>query len=297
MQFEHLIASAIMLTTPILLAAMGGLINRRAGIVNIGLEAKMLAGAFVAVIVSSATGSWIIASLAAALAGAAIGWLFSLSITRAGANMIVAGLGLNILVAGVLGFILSWVYRSSGTLRLPDVALLPKILPSGLEFVPLVGPALAMLDPLTLLAWMTTGALPFVLASTRIGLWIRATGNASEMARSVGLQHLTIQDFTTACAGFFSGLAGAHLALVSLGLFNEGLTSGRGFIALAAFYFGRDRPITTAFACMLFGALEAAQIRLQLEGLPPKLIGTLPYVMVLIALVVVSIQAQRKSST
>jgi general nucleoside transport system permease protein len=295
MQFEHLIASAIMLTTPILLAAMGGLINRRAGIVNIGLEAKMLAGAFVAVIVSSATGSWIIACLAAALAGAAIGWLFSLSITRAGANMIVAGLGLNILVAGVLGFILSWVYRSSGTLRLPDVALLPKLLPAGLEVVPLVGPSLAALDPLTLFAWMTVGLLPFVLASTRIGLWIRATGNASEMARSVGLQHLTIQDFTTACAGFFCGLAGAHLALVSLGLFNEGLTAGRGFIALAAFYFGRDRPVTTAFACLLFGALEAAQIRLQLEGLPPKLIGMLPYVMVLIALVVASIQAQRKA--
>ena len=295
MQFEHLIASAIMLTTPILLAAMGGLINRRAGIVNIGLEAKMLAGAFVAVIVSSATGSWIIACLAAALAGAAIGWLFSLSITRAGANMIVAGLGLNILVAGVLGFILSWVYRSSGTLRLPDVALLPKLLPAGLEVVPLVGPSLAALDPLTLFAWMTVGLLPFLLASTRIGLWIRATGNASEMARSVGLQHLTIQDFTTACAGFFCGLAGAHLALVSLGLFNEGLTAGRGFIALAAFYFGRDRPVTTAFACLLFGALEAAQIRLQLEGLPPKLIGMLPYVMVLIALVVASIQAQRKA--
>ncbi len=144
----------------------------------------MLAGAFVAVIVSSATGSWIIACLAAALASAAIGWLFSLSITRAGANMIVAGLGLNILVAGVLGFILSWVYRSSGTLRLPDVALLPKLLPAGLEVVPLVGPSLAALDPLTLFAWMTVGLLPFVLASTRIGLWIRATGNASEMARS-----------------------------------------------------------------------------------------------------------------
>ena len=117
------------------------------------------------------------------------------------------------------------------------------------------------------------------------------------MARSVGLRHLAIQDVTTACAGFFSGLAGAHLALVSLGLFNEGLTAGRGFIALAAFYFGRDRPVATAFACLLFGTLDAAQIRLQLEGLPPKLIGMLPYVMVLIALVVASIRAQRKART
>ena len=295
MLIEQILASSLILTTPILLAAMGGLVNRQAGIVNIGLEAKMLSSAFVAVIVSSATQSWLIACLAAALSSAVIGWLFSLTITRAHANMIVAGLGLNILVAGVLGFILSWFYKTSGTLRQPDVVLLPNVLPSAIENIPVVGLVLASLDPLTLFAWITVFCLPFVLANTRIGLWIRATGNAGHVSCAVGLRGLAIQDASTAFAGFFAGLAGAHLALASLGLFNEGLTAGRGFIALAAFYFGRDRPIQTAMACLLFGFLDTTQIRLQTAGFPPKLIGMTPYLMVLLALIFTSIRAQRKA--
>ena len=294
---EQIIISSLILTTPILLAAMGGLVNRQAGIVNIGLEAKMLSGAFVAVIVSSATQSWFIACLAAACSSALIGWVFSLTITRAHANMIVAGLGLNILVAGALGFILSWAYKTSGTLRLPNVALLPDALPQIVAQIPLIGGVLGALDPLTMFAWASVLALPFLLSNTRIGLWIRATGNAPHVTRAVGLRSLAIQDASTAFAGFFSGLAGAHLALTSLGLFNEGLTGGRGFIALAAFYFGRDRPIQTALACLLFGFLDTFQIRLQTAGFPPKLIGMTPYLMVLIALILTSIRAQRKART
>lgn len=284
MIIDQVIAASIIMTTPILLAAMGGLVNRQAGIVNIALDAKMLAGAFVAVVVSSATGGWFVAVLAAALSGAAIGYLFSLVITRANANMIVAGLGLNVLVAGFLGFILNWVYNSSGTLRLPGVHLLPQVLPEGIGNVPLIGGALADLDALTLFAWGSVLALPWLLANTRLGLRLRAAGNAPQVARAVGLSEKSLQDFGTAFAGFFSGLAGAHLALASIGLFNEGLTAGRGFIALAAFYFGRNRPVTTALVCLLFGFLDAAQIRMQTAGLPPKLIGTIPYLMVLIAL-------------
>ncbi|WP_210405447.1 ABC transporter permease [Rhodophyticola sp. CCM32] len=295
MLIEQILVSTLVLTTPILLAAMGGLVNRQAGIVNIGLEAKMLAGAFVAVIVSSATQSWLLACLAAALTGAGIGWVFSLTITRARANMIVAGLGLNVLVAGAIGFILAWVFSSSGTLRQPDVVLLPHILPQAIDRLPVIGPALADLDPLTLLSWATVLALPFLLANTRAGLWIRATGNAPQVIRALGLDGPTIQDASTAFAGAFAGLAGAHLALASLGLFNEGLTAGRGFIALAAFYFGRDRPFQTAMACLLFGFLDASQIRLQTTGFPPKLIGMIPYLMVLLALIFTSIRAKRKT--
>ncbi len=284
MIIEQVIAASIIMTTPILLAAMGGLVNRQAGIVNIALDAKMLAGAFVAVVVSSATGGWFVAVLAAALAGTAIGYLFSLVITRASDNMIVAGLGLNVLVAGFLGFILNWFYNSSGTLRLPGVQLLPHVLPEGVTAIPVAGSALADLDPLTLFAWGSVLVLPWLLANTRLRLRLRAAGNAPQVARAVGLSEKSLQDFGTAFAGFFSGLAGAHLALASIGLFNEGLTAGRGFIALAAFYFGRNRPVTTALVCLLFGFLDAAQIRMQTAGLPPKLIGTIPYLMVLVAL-------------
>ena len=275
-----LLASGLALTTPILLAAMGGLVNRRAGIVNIALEAKMLAGALAAVIVSSATGSWTAACVAAALTGLGIGLVFSWAITRLGANMIVAGLGLNLLVAGAIGFALAWVWGTSGTLRLPGVALLPR--PAGTPF-----------DPLTLFAWASVAALPFVLGGTRIGLWVRATGDGEAVARAVGLSPRAIQDASTAFAGAFAGLGGAHLALASIGLFNEGLTGGRGFIALAAFYFGRDRPWPTAGACLLFGLLDAGQIRMQTGGLPPQLVGLAPYLAVLAVLVAAGIRKGR----
>lgn len=288
-----ILAAGLVLTTPILLAAIGGLVNRQAGIVNIGLEAKMLAGAFVAIVVSAATGSWLAALLAAALTGTFIGALLGLTITRLGANMIVAGLGLNVLVAGAVGFVLSAVYNTSGTLRLPDVALLPRLLPGEVAAVPLLGPMLAALDPLIVAAWACIALLPILLRSTRIGLWIRATGNAAPVMRSVGLRPKLVQEATTALAGFFAGLGGAHLALASIGLFNEGLIAGRGFIALAAFYFGRNMPWTTAGACLLFGLLDAGQIRMQSEGLPPRLIGALPYLMVLAALIVAGLRKQR----
>ena len=281
---EQVIASSIYLTTPILLAGIGGLVNRQAGIVNIALEAKMLVGAFVAIVVSSATGGWFLAVISAGVVAAGVGYLFSLTITRANANMIVAGLGLNILVAGGLGFILSWNFGTSGTLRLPDIHLLPKILDASVAAIPFVGAMLSGLDPLTLFAWTTVAALPFLLANTRIGLHLRAAGNAPHVARGVGLREKLLQDMGTTFAGFYSGLAGAHLSLASIGLFNEGITAGRGFIALAAFYFARNRPIGTAMVCLLFGFLDASQIRLQTAGLPPKLISTIPYLMVLIAL-------------
>lgn len=292
----QIIAASLIMTTPILLAAIGGLVNRRAGIVNIGLEGMMLAGAFVAILVSAATGSWLAGVLAAAVASAVVGYLFALAITRAAANMIVAGLGLNILMAGVIGFVLSWFYNSSGTLRLAGVSLLPDVLPGSFSEIPVIGEALSELDPLTVFAWASVLVLPYLLANTRTGLRLRATGNSSAVVRSVGLSPMGLQEFSTAFAGFYSGLAGAHLALASIGLFNEGLTAGRGFIALAAFYFGRDRPWPTALVCLLFGLLDAAQIRMQTSGLPPKLISTIPYLMVLLALCLAGIRKHRKEA-
>ncbi len=293
---EQVLASTMILTTPILLAAIGGLVNRQGGIVNIALEAKMIAGAFVAVIVCAATGSWVVAIVAAALSGALIGWLFSLTITRARANMIIAGLGLNVLIAGLVGLTMSVAFNASGTLRLEGVELLPKVLPEAVGAVPVIGRALATLDPLTVFAWATVAVLPFALANTRLGLRLRAAGDAPQVARATGLREKGLQDFGTAFAGFFSGLAGAHLALASLGLFNEGLTAGRGFIALAAFYFARNHPVGTALVCLLFGFLDASQIRLQTAGLPPALIGTLPYVMVIVGLVLTALNMRRRKS-
>lgn len=294
MLLDQVIASSMIMATPILLAAIGGLVNREGGIVNIGLEAKMLAGALAAVVFSAAFGEWWIGVLAGGLTGAIVGLAFSLVVTRLGADMIVAGLGLNVFVLGGIGFINEWNFGTSGTVRLSGVELLPTITIPAIEEIPLVGALVSGLDPLTWFAWATVLALPAFLYNTPLGLRIRAVGSAEYVARSLGLPALAIRDATTVFAGFYSGLAGAHLALATIGLFNDGLTAGRGFIALAAFYFGRDRPWPTALVCLFFGFLDATQIRLQTQGLPPKLIETVPYLMVLVALCIAGVHAKRQ---
>ena len=137
---------------------------------------------------------------------------------------------------------------------------------------------------MTWLAWAMVPVLAFVLRRTRMGLRLRATGASEETARAVGLSPLNIRDGSSVFAGAMAGLAGAHLSIGVVGLFNEGITGGRGFIALAAFYFGRGSPGRTALGALLFGAFDAARIRLQGGAFPSELTQTLPYVVVLVGL-------------
>ena len=127
-------------------------------------------------------------------------------------------------------------------------------------------------------------SIAFALHATRWGLRLRATGAAEATVRAVGLAPLNIRDVSTVFAGAMAGLAGAHLSIGIVGLFNEGITGGRGFIALAAFYFGRTSSFRTALGALLFGFFDAAQIRLQGRGVPAELVQTLPYVIVILVL-------------
>ena len=275
--------AALLTTTPILLAAIGGFINRMGGLVNLGLESMMLAGALVGVQISAATGSALLATLAAAAVGAIVALLMSLVVTRLRGNEIIVGLGFTVAVAGLVRFILKSAYGASGTYNPPGVAMLPRLEISPLDSVPVLG-ALSGLDPLTWFAWALVPAVAFAIARTRWGLRLRATGAAEATVRSVGLQPLTIRDGSTVFAGALSGLAGAHLSIGIVGLFNEGITGGRGFIALAAFYFGRTSVARTALGALLFGVFDAAQIRLQGRGVPAEIVQTLPYIIVILVL-------------
>jgi general nucleoside transport system permease protein len=288
-----LVATPI-LATPLLLAAMGGLINRQGGIVNIGLEAKMLAGAFVAVMVSWQTGNVWLALLAATLAGALVALPFSLVITRLGANEIIAGLGLNVLVIGLLGYILPVVFNVYGTFRPPGLVRLPRIDIPLVSDLPVLGPILSGKDPVTYLSWLSVPLVAWFLYRTVAGLRLRSTGADLEAARAAGIPALRWRDASTVIAGAFAGLAGAQLALASVALFAVGMTAGRGFIALAAFYFGAARPWPTAAAAILFGVFDAAQARMQGLGVPVQLVQMLPYLAVVIALTFVAIRRQRR---
>jgi len=288
----QILAAATLAATPLLLAALGGLLNRRGGIVNIGLEGKMLLGAIIAVLVSARSGSWVVALLAAIAAGALAGLVFSVAITRLGANEIIAGLGFNILVAGLIGYALD----DQGTYQPEGLATLPRITIPGIDGIPWLGDVLSTKDPITYLAWLAVPGTAWWLASTRAGLRLRAAGAAEDAARALGLPALRSRDASTVAAGAFAGLAGGQLALGLVGLFNQGMVAGRGFIALAAFYFGRARPVATAVACAIFAVFDAIQIRLQQEGLSTQLVSTLPYLVVVAVLTLTAIQTQRREA-
>lgn len=290
----NIIDSALLVTTPLLLTAIGGMLNRLGGIVNIALEAMMLAGAYVALVVSSATQSWMIAALAALVTGAAIGLLFSLTVTRLGANEIVAGLGFNVAVAGLIGFILKDYYQSSGTLRLTDVVMLPRIVLPGIADIPILGAILSNKDPVTWLAWLSIPISAFVLSRTRVGIRLRAAGEAPAAAVALGLRPLVTRDVSTVVAGAMAGLAGAQLSIGIVGVFSVGISAGRGFIALAAFYFGRNRPGLTALGALLFGLFDAIQINLQGRGVPPELVQMLPYLVVVSVLTAIGLGERRR---
>jgi general nucleoside transport system permease protein len=284
------LASATLATTPLLLAALGGLINRRGGIVNIALEGKMLLGAIVAVWASALTGSWVAGLGAAFGAGAVLGLLFSLSITRLRANEIIAGLGFNILVAGAIGYVL----EGEGTYQPEGIARLPRIELPLVDGIPIVGDILSDKDPLTYLAWLAVPAVAWALVRTRAGLRLRATGAAEDVAYSLGVPALRIRDASSVAAGALAGLAGGSLSLGLVGLFNQGMVAGRGYVALAAFYFGRSRPWPTAAGCALFALFDALQIRFQQEGLSAQLVGMLPYLVVIAVLTLAALDARRR---
>jgi simple sugar transport system permease protein len=222
--------------------------------------------------------------IAAAAIGALIVLAMSLVITRLRANEIIVGLGFSVAVAGLVRFLLKSAYGVSGTYNPPGVVMLPRLEIPFLDGTSILGAVVSRQDGLTWFAWSMVPAVAFALAHTRWGLRLRATGAAEATVRAVGLAPLTIRDASTVFAGAMAGLAGAYLSIGIVGLFNEGITGGRGFIALAAFYFGRGSPARTALGALLFGFFDAAQIRLQGRGVPAELVQTLPYLIVIVVL-------------
>lgn len=273
-----MIHSALLLWTPLALAALGGLLHRISGVVNIGLEGQMLAGALVGALVSGVTQNWVLGVLAAGAASGVLGLLMSLCITRLHANEIIAGLGFTIVLTGLIRYLLRSVFDVSGTLRVTDLDPLPEFLG---------------VDPLFWLAVVLVPTTTWALKHTPMGLRLRATGDGFDAATALGIRTNTTREVAGTVAGILAGIAGAHLVLGQVGLFNEEMVAGRGFIALAAFYFGRTRPWLTAVACLLFAVFDEAQARLQTAGVPAQLIQTLPYVVVVAVLTATAVRDTR----
>lgn len=273
------LAAAVRISVPYALAAMGAALSERGGVICIALEGIMLTGALGYTVGAHYTGDpW--AGVGAALAaGALMAWLHAEATVRFRADQITSGLGLNLLAAGLTRLVLVQVFDSSSNSE--RVVGLPQWDLPFVSGVPGVGALLG--SPLVL----ATAALVFLvhrlLFRSVFGLRLRATGERPEAAATLGLSVTRIRFSGVLLCGLLAGLAGAYLASEQHS-FTDGMTGGRGYIALAAMIVGKWNPLGAAAACLMFGAAEALQIRLQGSAFPSELLQALPYVVTMLVL-------------
>jgi general nucleoside transport system permease protein len=280
-----LIASMIRLSTPLILASLGGLYSERSGVINIALEGMMLAGAFTAAAVTIFAHNPWVGLLAAMLAGVAVAWVHAVATIDYKANQVVTGTAINILFLGVPALLSGALFNSTGaTPQLPKDQVLPDIT----FFNPDSTPRLASIfnqKPLVYLAFILVGVTFYVLYQTRFGLRLRAVGENPEAADTAGVNVRRMRYAGVLLSGALAALGGAYLSIGQNSLFTRNMTAGRGFIALAALIFGKWHPVGALLACLFFGLAEAIAIRMQgTVNIPNQFIQLMPYVLTMVAL-------------
>ena len=275
MIFLAFLAQTLRIAIPYLLAAAGGVMSERAGLIGLTLEGYMLGGAFCAALGAYAGGSPWIGVLAAVAGGALLAWLYAVSSIRFKADQVVVGIAINLLAIGLTRFFLRLVFDSSS--NSPRVAGFD-VRGSGAGFVALLQ------NPLFWIGIVIIPLTAWVLYRTPFGLRVRAVGEHPAAAASVGVPVARVRYLAVLLSGVFAGLAGAYLAL-DQHQFTDNMTAGRGFIALAATIFGRWDPLRAGLACLLFAAAETLQITLQgSSAIPSQFVEMIPYVLTIIAL-------------
>jgi general nucleoside transport system permease protein len=297
-QIVSLLAATLRLATPLVLAALGGLFCERAGIVDIGLEGKMLGAAFAAGAVAAVTGSVWLGLAAAILVSVALALVHGYAAITHHGNQVVSGMALNILVAGLApSLAAAWFGQGGNTPPLAGAARFAAIdLPFARTLNALPGVGLLfdqLVDGHTLPVYLAAAAVPLtalVLTRTRFGLRLRAVGENPQAVDTAGISVPRLRYQALLCTGLLCGIAGADLSLAQSAGFFRDMTAGRGYLALAALIFGKWRPVPTLLACLLFAFADAVQTRLQGVALPwvgvipVQFIQALPYILTVLLL-------------
>ncbi|HHN67827.1 MAG TPA: ABC transporter permease [Thermopetrobacter sp.] len=281
--FEAFMLTVIAAATPLLLAAVGELVTERSGVLNLGVEGMMTAGAVAAFATAQLTASPWLGVLAGLAAGMALSLVFAVLVLTLAANQVATGLALTLLGLGLSGLL------GAGFVGLPGERL-PKLEVAGLSDLPLVGPLLFGHDALVYASFALTIAVWWFLFHTRAGLVLRAVGVNHDAAHAQGLPVIAVRYGAVLFGGALAGLAGAYLSLSYTPQWIENMTAGRGWIALALVVFATWRPGRALAGAYLFGAVWILGLHAQAlgVGLPSQLLSALPYLVTIIALVVIS---------
>jgi ABC-type uncharacterized transport system permease subunit len=293
-----MIASTLRVSTPLILCALAGTLCERSGVIDLGLEGKMLMCAFAAASIGVLSGSLVLALMMAIAVGVALSMLHGYACVSHRGDQVVLGMAITMTAAGltvVLG--IAWFKQGGQTPPLPDAVRLGPLFPGLLEAakaVPVVGTVLGIgllgHDFFVYGALLMVAAVWWLLYRTRFGLRLRAAGENPAMVDAAGVSVLKMRYAALALNGGLSALAGSYLVLALTPSFIPNMTAGRGYMALAAMIFGKWHPLGALAACLLFGFLEAAAIRLQgvvlpgIGAVPVQVIQALPYLMTVVLL-------------
>jgi ABC-type uncharacterized transport system permease subunit len=280
--WSALMAATLRYATPLLFAALGGLISERSGVINVGLEGQMLMGCFWGVYGADLLHSWVWGILVGMVAGGALGLVHAFFSVNLRANQIVSGFGINFLALGITGYFLEYHYGPNGTpLTIPMV---PNVKIPLIQHVGFFGAAFGDANLMTWIGIALVPALTYFLFRTRGGLRLRSVGEKPRAADTVGVSVVRIRYAAVIVSGMFAALGGAYLSVGFVGSFSNDMTNGRGFIALAAMIFGKWKPWGAFWAVLLFGFGNALSDRISgVNQTLGTLFEALPYVLTLVA--------------
>lgn len=285
---DAILHSTLIAATPLLLAALGETVAERAGVINIGLEGILLAGAFAGMVGSYFTGSPIVGLLLGGASGILLALLFAGLTVGLGADQIIIGVSLNLLVVGLTGVLYRGFFGVTG--QALTVHTFSPLSPPFLSSIPFIGPVLFHHTILVYLAFFLVPISGFLLFHTRAGLQLQAVGDHPQAAETLGISVVSIRTIAVIIEGVLGGIAGSYLSLAYSNTFIEGMSAGRGFIALAIVIFGRWRPWAVLGGALFFGAATALQFHIQALGsaLPYQWVLMLPYILTLVTLAIAS---------
>jgi len=288
-----LVRSGVRLATPIILAAIGGALCNRAGVLNLALEGKMLLGAFLGILAAFFLKSSTLGVLVAALAGGLMGAIFAFLYLRYKVDLVILAIAINIFIAEMTVFFMRTFLGDVGTWSDPSIEQLPDIAVPVIQDLPVVGRMLSGYNGLVYLSWFAALAVYFILFYTKFGRHVRAVGENQEAAETVGINVPRVQVFALTISGALAAMGGAFLSIGHLTLFTRNMSNGRGWIAITAALFGFNHPIGVFLTGMFFGFADAFAIRLQTTtDIPPSLVQFLPHIFTLLAIILVAVRSQ-----